>query len=425
MKPKTKKHIEIMRLSGELSPLTATQVNWAFRNTIKHYGYRLANGKCTCMDCGHEWKEERNGLVRCPKCGAIIEVKDTRERVLKQRSYFNVITTKGDYQVIRMFLTISEMRKGFKAGHDHLEIGQYWIDPKGEKTVVGLQRSMFSYYVDSFCFASPFEIRNDNEAFHRLSDEWVYPRMKVTDTIKRNGFKGKVYDINPVTLFQQVLTNTKAETLIKSNDIELLRYLCTSKYCTEDVDKYWDTIKVARRNGYKVEDSQMWFDYIRMLERMGKDLHSPSLICPTDLKAAHDEYVEKVNRQRIKEQRDADRKKAIEDKTKFEELKSRYFGLEMTDGEINIHSLDTIDDYYEVGVSQHICVGSSRYFLKEGSLVMTAYIGKKQIATIEISLEDFHIIQCRAFANGICEYTDRISQIIASNASLIAERQTA
>lgn len=249
--------------------------------------------------------------------------------------------------------------------------------------------------------------------------------MKVTDTIKRNGFNGKLHDINPVTLFQQLLANPKAEPLIKSYDIELLRYLCTSKYCTEDVDKYWNTIKVARRNGFKVEDSQMWFDYIRMLERMGKDLHSPSLICPKDLKATHDEYVEKVNRRRIKEQMEADRKKAIEDKAKFEELKSRYFGLEMTDGEIEIHSLDSIDEYFEVGVSQHCCVGSANYFLKEGSLVMTAYIGKKQIATIEISLEDFHIIQCRAFANGICEYTDRISQIIASNTALIVERQTA
>lgn len=133
MKAKTIKQKEIMRLSGELSPLTATQANWAFRNTIKHYGYRLANSKCTCMDCGHEWKEERNGLVRCPKCGAIIEVKDTRKRVLKQRSYFNVITTKGDYQIIRMFLTICEMRKGFKAGHDHLEIVSIGLTPREER----------------------------------------------------------------------------------------------------------------------------------------------------------------------------------------------------------------------------------------------------------------------------------------------------
>ena len=47
---------------------------------------------------------------------------------------------------------------------------------------------------------------------------------------------------------------------------------------------------------------------VQMLERMGRDLNSPSLIAPKDLKHAHDEYVEKVNRQRRKEQREKERK---------------------------------------------------------------------------------------------------------------------
>lgn len=47
-----------------------------------------------------------------------------------------------DYQVVRMFLMIVEMRKGMKANPAYLEIGSYWIDPKGDKTVVGLQRTL-------------------------------------------------------------------------------------------------------------------------------------------------------------------------------------------------------------------------------------------------------------------------------------------
>ncbi|MBD5386050.1 hypothetical protein HDR69_06455 [bacterium] len=43
---------------------------------------------------------------------------------------------------------------------------------------------------------------------------------------------------------------------------------------------------------------------------MGKDIHSPSLIAPKDLKTAHDISVEKVNRQRAKEGVLADRKRA-------------------------------------------------------------------------------------------------------------------
>ena len=424
MKPRNKKQQHIVELSGRLRPLTTAQKQWAFSHTIDHYAYRLKSGKAVCMDCGHEWQEVGFGIYRCPNCGERVEIRNTKERVRQDKSYFNVITTMEDYQVIRMFLMIVEMRKGMKAKPAYLEIGSYWIDPKGKATVVGLQRTL-GPYIDSFAFGSPLEIRRDNEAFQRISDEWVYPRIKVTDTIKRNGFKGSWHHIHPVTLFQELLTNPKAETLMKANEIELLRYLCARPTCKADIETYWNTIKIANRNGYKVKDSQMWMDYIKMLERCGKDIQSPKYICPSNLQEAHDEYVEKVNRQRRKEQREKVRQQAIEDKARFEELKSRYFGLAMTDGEIEIHSIDSIDDYYKIGEKNHICCGTAKYFLKEKTLTLTAYIGEKQIATVEISLDDFRIIQCRAFANGICEYREQIAGIIQANKKMIAERKRA
>lgn len=424
MKPRNKKQQHIVELSGRLRPLTTPQMNWALNSTINHYGYRLKNGMCTCMKCGHEWLESRNGMCLCPECGTQIEIKDTKERVIRDKSYFNVITTIEDYQVVRMFLMIVEMRKGMKVKPAYLEIGQYFIDPKGNKTVVGLQRTL-GYYIDSFAFGSPLEIRCDNEAFQRISDEWVYPHIKVSDTIKRNGFKGSCHHIHPVTLFKELLTNPKAETLMKSNDIELLRYLCARPAYKSDIDKYWNTIKIAKRNGYDFKDVRMWFDYIKMLERMGKDLNSPSLIAPQDLKTAHDEYVEKVNRKRVKEQKEANRKKAEADQAKFEELKGRYIGLSMTDGTIRLHTLDSVAEYYDEGTKQHICVGSSGYYLKEDTLVFTATMGGRTIATVEISLKDFSIIQCRAFANGVCEYAEQIAEIINANKKMIAERKRA
>ncbi|WP_304588832.1 PcfJ domain-containing protein [uncultured Duncaniella sp.] len=421
MKPRNKKQQHIAELSGRLCPLTTPQMSWALNSTINHYGYRLKSGMCTCMECGHKWLESRNGMCLCPECGTQIKIKDTKERVIREKSYFNVITTIEDYQVVRMFLMMVETRKGMKVKPAYLEIGQYFIDPKGNKTVVGLQRTL-GYYIDSFAFGSPLEIRCDNEAFQRISDEWVYPHIKVSDTIKRNGFKGSCHHIHPVTLFQELLTNPKAETLMKANDIELLRYLCARPAYKSDIDKYWNTIKIAKRNGYDFKDVRMWFDYIKMLERMGKDLNSPSLIAPQDLKTAHDEYVEKVNRQRVKEQKEANRKKAEADQAKFEELKGRYIGLSMSDGTIRLHTLDSVAEYYDEGTKQHICVGSSGYYLKEDTLVFTATMGGRTIATVEISLKDFSIIQCRAFANGVCEYAEQIAGIINANKKMIAER---
>lgn len=424
MKPRNLKEKHIVELNGRLRPLTTPQKQWALNSTINHYGYRLKSGMCTCMKCGHEWLETRNGMCLCPECGTQIEIKDTKERVIRNKSYFNVITTMEGYQVVRMFLMIVEMRKGMKANPAYLEIGSYWIDSKGRTTVVGLQRTL-GHYIDCFAFGSPLEIRRDNEAFQRISDEWVYPRIKVTDTIKRNGFKGSCHAMHPVTLFQQLLTNPKAETLMKSNEIELLRYLCARPTNKAYIDTYWNTIKIARRNGYKFKDAKTWFDYIKMLERMGRDLHSPSLVAPKDLKHAHDEYVEKVNRLRVKEQREANRKKAEADQAEFEKLKGRFIGLAMTDGTIVLHTLNSVAEYYDEGTKQHICVGSAGYYLKADTLVFTATMEGRTIATVEISLKDYSVIQCRAFANQVCKYTEQIAGIINANKKMIAERKRA
>ena len=420
MKPRNKKQEQILAMSGQLRPLTTTQKQWALTHTIDNYALKFKKGKAVCLICGHEWEAEE-GMCRCPHCGAKVEVKATTLRVVRERSYFNIITAVKDFQVIRMFLMIVEFRKGMKANPGFVEIGSYWIDKHGHTTVVGLQRTL-GHYIDSFAFGSPLEIRQSNEAFYHIAGQWVYPHVRVTEIIKRNGFKNYPYFIHPVTLFKQLLTNPKAETLMKSGDMELLRHLCRNPL---EVDKYWDTIKVAKRAGYKVKDSQMWFDYIRMLDRMGKDLHSPTLVAPKDLKAVHDEYVAKVERQRIKEQKEKDRQQAIKDQKEFEKLKSPYFGLEMTDGEIQIHTLDTIDEYYEVGKSQRLCVASSKYYLKSNSLVFVAVISNRVVATIEVSLENYAILQCRAFANGVCEYQNRIAKIISDNIKMIAERKTA
>ena len=177
MKPRNKKQQHIVDLSGRLRPLTTPQMNWALNSTINHYGYRLKSGMCACMKCGHEWLETRNGMCLCPECGTRIEIKDTKERVIRDKSYFNVITTMEGYQVVRMFLMIVEMRKGLKANPAYLEIGSYWIDGNGKTSVVGLQRTL-GQYIDCFAFGSPLEIRRDNEAFQRISDEWVYHRGK-------------------------------------------------------------------------------------------------------------------------------------------------------------------------------------------------------------------------------------------------------
>lgn len=420
MKPRNKKQQHIVELNGRLRPLTTPQMNWALNSTINHYGYRLKSGMCTCMNCGHEWLETRNGMCLCPECGTQIEIKDTRERVIRDKSYFNVITTMEGYQVVRMFLMIVEMRKGMKANPAYLEIGSYWIDSKGKTSVVGLQRTL-GHYIDCFAFGSPLEIRRDNDAFQRISDEWVYPRIKVTNTIKRNGFKGCCHAMHPVTLFQQLLTNPKAETLMKSGDVEMLRYLCLHP---QEVDKYWNSIKVANRNGYNT-DSQMWMDYIKMLERCGKDIQSPKYICPANLKEEHDRYMRKVHILEDKKKRAEDIRKAQEREASFKEQKEKFFGIRINDGEIEVKVLESVEEYRQEAESQHICLFSAAYDQREDSLIFSARIDGRIIETIEVDLRTLRVVQSRGVCNKNTAYHDRIINLINANTHLIKERITA
>ena len=424
MKPRNKKQQHIVELSGRLRPLTTPQMQWALNSTINHYGYRLKSGMCTCMKCGHEWFETRKGMCLCPECGTQIEIKDTKERVIRDKSYFNVITTIEDYQVVRMFLMIVEMRKGMKANPAYLEIGSYWIDSNGKTTVVGLQRTL-GHYIDCFAFGSPLEIRHDNEAFQRISDEWVYPRINVTDTIKRNGFKGSCHHIHPVTMFQELLTNPKAETLMKANEIELLRYLCARPTYKVDIDTYWNTIKVANRNGYEVKDSQMWMDYIKMLERCGKDIQSPKYICPANLQEEHDRYMRKVHILEDKKKRAEDIIKAREREASFKEQKEKFFGIRINDGEIEIKVLESVEEYRREAESQHICLFSAAYDQRENSLIFSARINGRIIETIEVDLKTLRVVQSRGVCNQNTEYHDRIIRLINANTHLIKERITA
>lgn len=424
MKPRNLREKHIVELSGRLRPLTTSQKHWALNSTINHYGYRLKSGTCTCMKCGHEWLETRNGMCLCPECGTQIEIKDTKERVIRDKSYFNIITTMGEYQVVRMFLMMVEMRKGMKASPAYLEIGSYWIDSKGKTTVVGLQRTL-GHYIDSFAFGSPLEIRRDNEAFQRISDEWVYPRIKTTDTIKRNGFKGSCHHIHPVTLFQELLTNPKAETLMKANEVELLRYLCARPTYKADIDTYWNTIKIAMRNGYKVKDSQMWMDYIKMLERCGKDIQSPRYICPSNLQEEHDRYMRKVHILEDKRKRAEDIRKAQEREASFKKQKEKFFGIRINDGEIEVKVLESVEEYRMEAESQHICLFSAEYDRRENSLIFSARIKGRIIETIEVDLKTLRVVQSRGVCNQNTEYHDRIVNLINANTYLIKERITA
>lgn len=419
MKPRNKFEQAVLAQSKYLRPITKTQTQWAFRECIEHFAYRLPKGNTTCMDCGHSWQMiEPTEHCTCPQCGAGLEVITTRARKLKQRQYFTVLTTSGGYQVLRMYLLIAGMEKGYQASSSVMEIGQYWWSESGRQAIVAVQRIM-GHYVDSFAYYSPMAIRRDNEAYRFVARCPLCPKVKLSDTLTRNGFEGKCYGIAPTSLIPALLTDSRAETLLKAGRTEHLRYFLSRP---RNWDAYWPAYKITLRRSYDITDIALWCDYVDMLGRLGKDTHNAHFVCPEDLQEAHDTAQRKLQAQRDKEAEAQRRQKAIENEERFQALKAPFFGIAFTDGTIEVRVLESVAEYLEEGKALHHCVFTNEYYLKEQSLILSARIEGKRIETIEVSLETMKVIQCRGLQNKNTEYHDRIIDLVHRNIKQIQSR---
>ena len=393
-------------------------MKWAFRECIDHYAHRLPKGRTTCMDCGHSWMmDKQTEYCTCPECGARLKVETSYVRKVRQKQYFTVLTTCGEYQVLRMYLLFVEMEKGCKADPYALEIGQYWWNKEGRTAVVGKQR-IWGRYLDLFSFASPMAIRQDNIAYDHISYSPIYPKFKVSDTLRRNGFKGDFHDIVPTMLIPALLSDSRAETLMKSGNIEHLRYFLSKPQALD-----------------RCTDISLWCDLICLLEKLGKDLRNPHFICPTDLKAAHDRYMEKrqvqVERERERQRIawEAERlereRKRLEDmakeKDEYVRKKAAFLNLVLTDGLIIVKVLQSVDEFYEEGKAMHHCVYTNAYYNNENSLILSARIDGKRIETVEVDLQTLKVVQSRGVCNQNTEYHDRIVNLVNNNMNLIRQ----
>lgn len=419
MNPRNKFEKAVLAQSRQLRTISRKVSDWAFRECIEHYAYRLPKGRTTCMDCGHSWlMPEQTEKCICPECKAKLKVRLTYERKLKQKQYFTLLTTSGEYQVLRMFLLIVEMEKGCKTKPYVLEIGHYWWNSQGRKAVIAIQRVM-GHYIDTFSFATPLAIRNDNMAYNHIAHAPIYPQSKAIADLRRNGFDGDFHDIVPTKLIPALLTDPKAETLMKAGQYPMLHHYLNRSF---DMERYWASVKICIRNGYTISDGSMWCDTIDLLRHFGKDTNSPKYVCPTDLKAEHDKLMEKRNRQREREQLKERRQEAKKHEKEYRKLKSKFFGIAFTDGTLNIRVLESVAEFAEEGTIMHHCVWSNSYYLKKNSLILSATIDGVRIETVEVSLKTFQVVQSRGVCNSNTEYHDRIIHLVDSNMNLIRKR---
>lgn len=416
----------MIELSKKLPDISDTQVQYARQNCFEHVAKRTKSGVITCLDCGHSWQSKQTlidsvcGMI-CPNCKKKLKICDTRKFCFADRQYFCIITTGGGFQVLRFFHIDYHVKAGEKAHYFHSETVQRWIAPDGKNANVARLRPG-GYYGDRWNHYSALEIRS-LQMYHNIRPVCFYPRVKLIPELQRSGFNGDFHQLSPCDMFLTLLSDSRAETLLKAKQIDLLKFFAVRNF--DRITDFWPSVKICIRNGYTVSDASNWVDYVNLLRFFGKDLHSATYVCPADLTAEHDRYVRKKRELQERERREQARVKALENELLFHEMKSRFFGLQFSDGVIQVRMLESVAEIVLEGDMMCHCIFTNEYHLKPDSLILSACVDGQKVETVEFSLSKMEVIQCRGKYNQTTEYHSSIIELINRNIREIKKRMAA
>ncbi|MBD0822618.1 PcfJ domain-containing protein [Aestuariibaculum marinum] len=420
MKPRTKLQKEVFGLSKRLPELTLKQKEWAYQVCTNHLGYATKT-RVICMDCGETFSPElvvRKRAV-CPHCKTKLKVEDTKMRTHTQVEYMALAEVVGEYQVIRNFELYAHHKKGKKVRYHLHEILQYWITPEGKVQKVGLLH-MTSGFAD--CWTGDWAIRTDGGYYSWNANKYlIYPYKYFAESrfkpeYKKIGINKNLYGLTVPQAIKLIPSNPRAETLLKAKQYSLL-YKFNDR--SGELNRRWNSIKICLRNNYKVKDATTWLDYLDLLQYFNKDLRNAKYVCPKDLNRVHDRLVEKKRNIQRKRELEEQKKKVVEAQKEYQKMKSAFFGLAFTDGEITVKVLEHVKEFLTEGDLLKHCVFANAYYNKKDSLVLSARINDEPVETIEVSLATMKIVQARGYKNQATEYNDRIVKLVNRNLKII------
>ena len=332
-----------------------------------------------------------------------------------------IVTRCKGFQVLRFVYIECWAKVGQPPVYAHIEAVQRWIAPDGRSATFARLRPM-GFFVHGWSWSSALELRTENDGKYNITPTRIYPRQRLIPELRRSGYGKQLPDVTPFDLIHLLLSDSKAETLLKAGQTALVRLFARTSRRIAD---YWPSIRIAMRNGYFIGKPTEWCDYIDLLRFFGKDLHNARYVCPADLSTAHDLYTARKRRHIDMERRREERQKAAEREASFIEAKGRFFGVEFSDGEICIKVLDSVEAIRQEGEAMHHCVFTNGYYLKADSLILSATIDGKRIETVEVSLKRMEVVQSRGVCNKNTPYHGQILKLMKGNMPLIRKRMTA
>ncbi len=423
-KPCTKLEKRVFELSQKLPALTEKHELYGNKHGFYNY-YDTSYSSICCLECGHKWKADLDKARHdCPECGLKLREISDHKTWMRAQAYLMVIDRIEEFQVLRYLYINKWMRKGQSPRYDHQEVSQVFIRPDGKVTIMGGDRNPFgAHYSPGWKYDSDLSIKKHNNCFYqnKYTEHYsaLYPNKKIIPELKRNGFKSSFYNMNPTEMMQGLLKSPMLETLLKRGNKKLFQK--GVKYMSS-IEDYWDELKITFRKNYVIEDYGIWTDYIDMLRDNNKDTRNPKYVCPDDLSAAHNYWMQKKQKE-LAIQRSMDKKEQIkrakekvgEWKIKYPEIRKAFLDFSIKHDHITIEVITSVEQLEEEATLLEHCAFVNAYYSKEESLLLSARVDGTVIETIEINLRRMEIVQNRGWDNKVTAYGPKIIKLVEKN----------
>lgn len=428
-----KRRREIERLSASLPSITKAQ-EWEAQQVGGVAWIGAKRGWCDvcAQEFDHDLWKGRKKYTVCPHCGTRVKIKKSpNKRKESTKYYWHIITTAGDWQVVRTFLVHREAVRVERFGSEILNTSDVYINAtevfqrffkKGEKSMlIGLSVRGLHYYSDQWKWDSKWVIRKYQPVYSVWG--WMSKDQQLLPELRQRGLKKMNPECSPYEQIESVLYDEKAEILLKAKANKLFAAFISRN--GSKVYGHWQTIRVALRHKYKPSDVTMWLDLLDLLRANGKDLHNPHYICPVNLKKAHD--VQHAIRERVLEKERIEREKrkaqqlaeklSEDGKTNLEYVQrmGAFLGVTLKLGNVTLQPLQSVRDFFEEGSELCHCVFTNNYYKHDHCLVIGARVEGKRTETIEIDTKEWKIVQCRGKHNQPSKHHDRILTLMNRN----------
>lgn len=117
--------------------------------------------------------------------------------------------------------------------------------------------------------------------------------------------------------------------------------------------------------------------------------------------------------------------RAKRQETDFYREKSCFFGIVISDSDIEISVLDSIEAFRAEGEAMKHCVFRCEYYAKSDSVILSAHDRQgNRIETVEFSIKQGKVVQSRGVCNSNTELHDRIIQLVNDNAYRFLEAKS-